>query len=57
MVNHEKGEAVFEDGGAGMILQIYTLEEKPIKRGDRVVLLRYEETTHSYEVIHEENFL
>lgn len=59
VVNQENGEAIFEDGGAGMILQVRSFDnsQKEIKRGDRVILLRYDDVNNSYEVILEEDFL
>jgi hypothetical protein len=55
-VTLEHGEAVLEDGGAGLILKIRTDEAKGLKRGDRVVLLEYLEAQHAYRVITEDEF-
>lgn len=55
-VNEQKGEAVLEDGGAGLILQIRAASTENIKRGDRVVIISYEADSHSYHVVTEEEF-
>ncbi len=57
VVNKEKGEAIFEDGGAGMILQIRSIDENEFVRGDRVALIQFDESTHTYHVMSEESFL
>jgi len=44
------GEAMFQDGGAGLILKIRTDESNTIKRGDSVRLSRYDEVTGIYHV-------
>ena len=52
VVNREKGEGFFEDGGAGMILQIRCFnEENELTRGDEAIIIRYEESLNYYEVI------
>jgi len=56
-VNNSFGEAVLDDGGAGLILKVRTLDEAVFKKGDRVVLLEYQESSNSYHVISEEEFL
>lgn len=55
-VTLEHGEAVLEDGGAGLILKVRAEEAKGFKRGDRVVLLEYLEAQHAYRVITEDEF-
>ncbi|WP_447593221.1 hypothetical protein [Aquipseudomonas campi] len=50
------GEAVLEDGGAGLILRVRADEARGFKRGDRVVLLEYLEAQHAYQVITEDEF-
>lgn len=50
------GEAVLEDGGAGLILRVRADEAKGFKRGDRVVLLEYLAAEHAYRVITEDEF-
>ncbi|BBP81717.1 MULTISPECIES: OB-fold-containig protein [unclassified Pseudomonas] len=50
------GEAVLEDGGAGLILKVRADEALGLKRGDRVVLLEYLEAQHAYRVITEDEF-
>jgi len=51
-----QGEAVLEDGGAGLILKVRADEALGLKRGDRVVLLEYLEAQHAYRVITEDEF-
>lgn len=55
-VTEHKGEAVLEDGGAGLILQIRAPETENIKRGDSVVIISYDAPTHSYQVVTEDEF-
>jgi hypothetical protein len=55
-VTLEHGEAVLENGGAGVILRVRADEKHAFKRGDRVVLLEYLEAQHAYRVITEEEF-
>ncbi|PWQ98093.1 hypothetical protein [Leucothrix arctica] len=46
------GEAVFHDGGAGLILKIRCPEENEIKRGDSVKLFSFDQVTHTYQITH-----
>lgn len=55
-VAENKGEAVLDDGGAGLILQIRAPEQENIKRGDSVVIISYDALTHSYQVVTEDEF-
>lgn len=55
-VAENKGEAVLEDGGAGLILQIRAAETENIKRGDSVIIISYDASTHSYQVVTEDEF-
>ncbi|AVO52004.1 hypothetical protein DFO61_2760 [Ectopseudomonas oleovorans] len=55
-VTLQHGEAVLEDGGAGLILRVRADEAQGFKRGDRVVLLEYLATEHAYRVISENEF-
>lgn len=55
-VTLQHGEAVLEDGGAGLILRVRADEVRGFKRGDRVVLLEYLEGEHAYRVITEDEF-
>ncbi|MGE8362564.1 hypothetical protein [Pseudomonas sp.] len=50
------GEAVLEDGGAGLILRVRADEALGFTRGDRVVLLEYLTAEHAYRVITEAEF-
>lgn len=55
-VTLQHGEAVLEDGGAGLILRVRADETQGFKRGDRVVLLEYLAAEHAYRVISENEF-
>lgn len=55
-VTLQHGEAVLEDGGAGLILRVRADEAQGFKRGDRVVLLEYLAAEHAYRVISENEF-
>lgn len=55
-VTLEHGEAVLENGGAGLILRVRADEARAFKRGDRVVLLEYLQAQHAYRVITEDEF-
>ncbi|EMU9120699.1 OB-fold-containig protein [Providencia stuartii] len=55
-VTEHKGEAILEDGGAGLILQIRASATENIKRGDRVVIISYDPVSHSYNVVTEDEF-
>ncbi len=50
------GEALLEDGGAGLILRVRADEARGFKRGDRVVLLEYLPGEHAYRIITEDEF-
>ncbi|MFC1748465.1 DUF1449 domain-containing protein [Pseudomonadota bacterium] len=56
-VDNNFGEAMLDDGGAGIILKVRTSDETTFKKGDRVVLLEYEKENNIYYVITEEEFL
>ena len=55
-VDNEFGEAVLDDGGAGLILKVRTLGDARFSHGDRVILLEYVEAENSYRVISEQEF-
>jgi len=56
-VTDSEGRAEFNDGGAGLILQVRAPPGASFKRGDRVVLLSFDEQAHAYAVIAESEFL
>ncbi|MEY0473787.1 ubiquinone biosynthesis protein UbiH [Providencia huaxiensis] len=56
MVSEQNGEALLEDGGAGLILQIRAPSSEQLKRGDRVVIISYDAASHSYQVVRENEF-
>ena len=51
------GEALLEDGGAGLILKVRSAGEETFSKGDRVVLLEYVSEENIYKVISEKEFL
>lgn len=55
-VDNNFGEAVLEDGGAGLILRVRTIGEEEFKKGDRVVLLERLDADNIYHVISESEF-
>lgn len=55
-VNEVRGEAVLEDGGAGLILKVRSTQGKEYKRKDRVVLFEYNKEENTYRVVSEEEF-
>jgi hypothetical protein len=55
-VTPRHGEALFADGGAGLILKVRAAESDGFKRGDRVILLSYSEVENTYNVISEQEF-
>ncbi len=50
------GEAVLEDGGAGLILKVRATNGERFKKNDRVALLEYVEDQNAYRVISEQEF-
>lgn len=55
-VDNSFGEAILEDGGAGLILKIRSTNDDKFKKNDRVVLLEYVKDQNAYRVISEEEF-
>ena len=56
-VNTAFGEAVVNDGGAGLIVKVRSFKaEEEFKRGDRIVLLEYVAEENIYKVISEQEF-
>ncbi|WP_446470150.1 ubiquinone biosynthesis protein UbiH [Xenorhabdus stockiae] len=56
IVTEQRGEALMNNNGASLILQIRAPESDGITRGDRVVLISYDATTNSYTVVSEDEF-
>ncbi|MCK5830564.1 MAG: DUF1449 family protein [Methylococcales bacterium] len=50
------GEAFLDDGGAGLILKVRSMEDQTFVKGDKVVLLEYLENENIYQVISEQGF-
>lgn len=50
------GEALLEDGGAGLILKVRATNGNTFKKNDRVVLLEYIDEKNAYRVISEKEF-
>jgi len=55
-VNNSFGEAFLNDGGAGLILKVRSIDDKVFAKGDKVVLLEYLEANNIYRVISEQDF-
>ena len=55
-VDEAFGEAVMEDGGAGLILKVRSTSGNAFKKGDRVVLFEHLKENNTYRVISEEEF-
>lgn len=55
-VDEKFGEAVLEDGAAGLILKVRAYAGTQFVKGDKVVLLEYIEADNIYRVISEEEF-
>lgn len=51
------GEATMNDGGAGLVLKVRTDEVNSFKKGERLVPIEYLESTNTYRVISEQEFL
>lgn len=55
-VDKDFGEAVVEDGGAGLIVKVRAYKEETFSHGDRVVLLEHVKEENIYRVISEAEF-
>ena len=55
-VTKTKGQAICEDGGAGLILEVRCDESYQFNRGDKAVILNYDENTNCYEIISLKDF-
>ncbi|MGS1077388.1 hypothetical protein [Pseudoxanthomonas beigongshangi] len=55
-VDETAGRAQFDDGGAGLILQVRAMPGQGFARGDRVVLIEHLATSDTYRVISESAF-
>lgn len=55
-VDAQDGRAAFDDGGAGLILQVRAADGARFERGERVVLLSHDEAANTYAVISESEF-
>lgn len=55
-VDSSFGEAILEDGGAGLILKVRAMGGSTFVKGDRVVLLEHDKEKNVYRVISEAEF-
>ena len=55
-VDEKFGEAMLEDGGAGLILKVRCSDGTEFRSGDRVVLLEYLSEQNAYRIVSEESF-
>lgn len=56
-VDEDFGEAVLDDGGAGLILKVRSIKGERFSKNDRVVLFEYIEDINAYRVMSEKEFL
>lgn len=56
VVDKTFGEAIVEDGGAGLIVKVRSYKDEIFKRGERVVLIEYLADENLYRVISEADF-
>lgn len=49
-VTERFGQATLEDGGAGLIIEVREARDNQLKRGDRVVLVHWDEAKEAFEV-------
>lgn len=56
VADNDFGEAILDDGGAGLILKIRSRGSDRFKQGDRVVLLEELENGNAYHVVSEREF-
>ncbi len=55
-VDQDFGEAILEDGGAGLILKVRSTGDITYKQGDKVVLIEYIKETNVFRVVSESEF-
>lgn len=55
-VDNGFGEAILDDGGAGLILKVRSIGEEVFKQGDKVILLEFLKEESAYLVISEDEF-
>lgn len=51
------GEAILEDGGAGLVLKVRNEDSNDFKKGDRVIPIEYNPEKNTYQVISKSEFL
>ena len=56
VVNNETGQAIMNDGGAGIILSVRTKGELEFKKGDEVVVIEELNGDNTYRVISKAEF-
>lgn len=56
VVDKTFGEAMVEDGGAGLIVKVRSYKDEIFKRGERVVLIEYLASENIYRVVSEADF-
>lgn len=50
------GEAILDDGGAGLILKVRAINEEKFTKGDKVVLIEYLKESNAFRVVSEQEF-
>lgn len=56
LVDEHNGRAHFDDGGAGLILQVRSLPDQNFQRGDQIVLIEHLEAANVYRIISRTEF-
>ncbi|NCT71970.1 MAG: YqiJ family protein [Xanthomonadaceae bacterium] len=56
IVDERNGRAHFDDGGAGLILQVRALPDQNFQRGDQVVLIEHLDATNAFRIISKADF-
>ena len=55
-VNNKFGEAIMNDGGAGLLLSVRTRGSDEFKKGDEVVVIEHTKSSNTYIVISKSEF-
>ena len=55
-VDENNGRAHFDDGGAGLILQVRALPDQSFQRGDQIVLIEHLDAANAFRVISKTEF-
>lgn len=56
IVDERNGRAHFDDGGAGLILQVRALPDQNFQRGDQIVLIEHLDAANAFRIISKTEF-